>query len=680
MKKLTLRFFIPSLTILEAFCAIFFLWKPSETGLSLIRSGFILIVFIAACLIWAGWLWYFKKNGPVIFMRLALKRSIIEKTILCLFFTSVISFTIAIASQFYYDHPPVDHIIRYIRQAVPALIFFGFYLIQGSFVLFYLLFKLEKRIGQTCRRIFLNGRIVWQTALIFLACLLLMGAFFPLRKNYYPSYDYSIFSYIGQQIRNGKIPYLEIWDHKPPMVFYLDAFGLFLADGSLTGIWLLELFALFTGAFILFKLLSRFFPESITLSAVILIILHYVRVFDFGNYTEEYALFFQILALGLFFSRFWKTRPFLSGLTSGLLCGLAFTCKQNTIGIWVTFSIMEILSWIQWKKDRKEIIHRWIFFLFGLIAINGIWAFYFWNKGALQEYWDVAFLYNLIYSEQSAANRWATGLTTLTFLPGISIFLSSGFLSWLIVFIRFLNSLRMKSGSFFGSIENPPILLWAFLSLPIELLLAGLSGMNYQHYFILCFPPVCVLVIWLGMRIYDFLNTNMKTQTAVFLVILLFIVTSIPIVSLYRENYNPRMPSVYTKTADFLKENTNKTDPVIIWGGGLASYVLAERSAPTRFFNVRPLYLFPGYVQEKQWSQFLYDLKQNPPRFIIYTNESYLAKIPFSDSGFCSELNLADYQLETYNFLCQNYQYRETINEGMNDQWGVFERIQGGKQ
>jgi hypothetical protein len=140
------------------------------------------------------------------------------------------------------------------------------------------------------------------------------------------------------------------------------------------------------------------------------------------------------------------------------------------------------------------------------------------------------------------------------------------------------------------------------------------------------------------------------------------------------------MPSVYTKTADFLKENTNKTDPVIIWGGGLASYVLAERSAPTRFFNVRPLYLFPGYVQEKQWSQFLYDLKQNPPRFIIYTNESYLAKIPFSDSGFCSELNLADYQLETYNFLCQNYQYRETINEGMNDQWGVFERIQGGKQ
>jgi hypothetical protein len=34
----------------------------------------------------------------------------------------------------------------------------------------------------------------------------------------------------------------------------------------------------------------------------------------------------------------------------------------------------------------------------------------------------------------------------------------------------------------------------------------------------------------------------------------------------------------------------------------------------------------------------LYDLKQNPPRFIIYTNESYLAKIPFSDSGFLQRI------------------------------------------
>ena len=139
----------------------------------------------------------------------------------------------------------------------------------------------------------------------------------------------------------------------------------------------------------------------------------------------------------------------------------------------------------------------------------------------------------------------------------------------------------------------------------------------------------------------------------------------------------PRMPSVYTKTADFLKENTDQEDPVLIWGGGLASYVLAGRSAPTRFFNIRPLYLFPGYIQDKQWPQFLKELKNSPPIYIIYTNESYLAEIPFIDTGFCGVPSLADYQKETYNYLCEHYRFREMINEGMNDTWGVFEIRKG---
>lgn len=677
MKKLAFHLIIPLLTILEAFFAILFLWKPAKDGLSPVRISFILIIVLVSCLMCAGWLWLFKHHGQLYKNCPVQKAFFCEKTVLILFFFSIISFAFAIASQFYYDHAPVDRIFGYVRQAVPALIFFGFYLIQGAITFSYLLSKPKKNFRKTYQQIVWQGRIIWQTALIVMASLILMGAFIPLRKNYYPSYDYSIFSYIGQQILNGKIPYLEIWDHKPPVVFYLDALGLFLANGSLLGIWLLELFALITGAFIFFKLLSRTFSESITITVILLTILHYVRVFDFGNYTEEYALLFQMLSLGLFFSSFWTVKPRFSGFISGILCGLAFTCKQNTIGIWITFFIMEILSWIQGKENRKQIIHRGIFFLIGFLATNGLWLLFFWSKGAIREYWNVAFLYNLIYSEQSTTNRWATGLTTLTFLPGISAFLFAGFFSWVIIFVQFFGRMRKKKVIFFGSVEHPRILLWAFISLPIELFLAGLSGMNYQHYFILCFPPVCMLIVWLGMQIFDFLKKYTKNRTAVFLVILLCAVASIPIVPLFRENYKPRMPSVYTKTADFLRENTKKNDPVFIWGGGLASYVLAERSAPTLFFNVRPLYLFPGYIQKEQWTQFLHDMEKEPPKFIIYTNETYLASVPFSSTGFCSELSLADYQVKTYNFLCRNYEYRETINEGMNDDWGVFERIKG---
>jgi uncharacterized membrane protein (UPF0136 family) len=229
--------------------------------------------------------------------------------------------------------------------------------------------------------------------------------------------------------------------------------SVFLADGSITGIWLLELFALFTRGFYLISNYCHVFPRiHKPFSAVILIILHYVRVFDFGNYTEEYAHFFRFSLWDCFFPDFGKTRPFLSGLTSGLLCGLAFylqTEYDRYLGYFLDhgISFMDSMK----KMIARKLSSRWIFFLFGLIAINGIWAFYFWNKGALQEYWDVAFLYNLNLlgaKRMPTAGQpdWTTAELSCQGFPFFFHLRIS--LSWLIVFIRFLNSLRMKKRQF----------------------------------------------------------------------------------------------------------------------------------------------------------------------------------------------------------------------------------------
>lgn len=671
----------PLLTILEASGAILYLWKPSETGLSLTRLGFVFLIFCITSGLLFGWGWTIKKSNQIRINRLAVNTSSLEVTALISLALGLLCFVIVIASGTYYDNPAVDHAIGYIRQAVPFLIFSGLCLTQLFIAIFYYLAKQEKGIFSTMSRIIRRGRIVWQIILIILACLILMGAFIPVRKNYYPSYDYSIFSYIGQQILKGKVPYLEIWDHKPAVIFYIDALGLFLANGSLMGIWVLEFIALITGALILFKLSSRFFSEAVSLLVTVLGILHYVRLFDFGNYTEEFSLLFQMLALGLYFSSRWRRKPYFRTFLSGVLCALAFTCKQNTIGIWISLFLLELFFTLFVQDDRsrgmKLLMRQGLVFLCGFLLVNGIWAIYFWSKGAIREYWEVAFWYNLVYSEHSTSNRWATGLTTLTFLPGISIFLLLGFIAWPAALTEFIQKLRSHKMHGYEYYSKNRLLLWALISLPVELFFAGLSGMNYQHYFILCIPPVCVLLCWLATKLNSFFVLHLKTRYSFLFVFLLFTAGSLQIIPFYRENFIPRMPSVYTKTADFLKENTDADDPVLIWGGGLASYVIAERSAPTRFFNVRPLYLFPGYVQDEQWTQFLAELKNSPPVYIIYTNESYLAKIPFTETGFCEVSSLADYQKEAYNYLCEYYRFRETINEGMNDAWGVFEFRKG---
>ena len=546
----------------------------------------------------------------------------------------------------------------FLRQAAPFLMFFGILCLCAAALC---LTAIKPR------RELLSGCIpVLSFLLILVAAVFLFGAYFPLRNNYYPSHDYSIFAYIGQQILRGKMPYTELWDHKPPVIFYLNALGLKLAGGSLLGIWLLEIILFFFGNLIFFRVLKRKFPVWISLSVLFFGMLHYVRVFDFGNYTEEFSLFFALCTLGLFFGRETQDRPILRGALCGILCGLAFTSKQNTVGCWIALFLTDLIRVLPAKSDPDLFRQRRNFWLTagaGFLLVNAAWVIYFACNHALQAYWDVAFWFNWIYSEKSGDSRLACAWTTLTFLPSVTPYLMLGFAGWIpAAFRSFARGIR-------NSIKKDPLTAWAIFALPIELILAGLSGMNYQHYFILCIPPVIVLLC----ALISGLSERAENHRRLFrlITILTLCAASLPLVSLYRENYTPRAPSAYTKSRDWLLEETIPTRPILVWGSRSAVYVMSERYAPTAYFNERPLYLFPGDVRSSQWEELLHDLQADPPQAVIYTHDSAL---PFIESGpaGCRIPEGAEYTVPVYRFFCENYKYEETINKGFRDAWEVY--------
>ena len=55
-----------------------------------------------------------------------------------------------------------------------------------------------------------------------------------------PAYDSTVFLYMGQRILDGFIPYKDAWDHKPPMIYWINALGLYLGQGSFLGVRLIE--------------------------------------------------------------------------------------------------------------------------------------------------------------------------------------------------------------------------------------------------------------------------------------------------------------------------------------------------------------------------------------------------------------------------------------------------------
>ncbi|HNO93006.1 MAG TPA: hypothetical protein PKJ84_02475, partial [Anaerolineales bacterium] len=61
-----------------------------------------------------------------------------------------------------------------------------------------------------------------------------------------PNRDYGFYSYIGLQIVRGELPYKNVWESKPPAIFYLNAFALRIGRGLRWGIWFVEFSFLFS--------------------------------------------------------------------------------------------------------------------------------------------------------------------------------------------------------------------------------------------------------------------------------------------------------------------------------------------------------------------------------------------------------------------------------------------------
>src|ERR687897_1148030 len=64
-----------------------------------------------------------------------------------------------------------------------------------------------------------------------------------------PSRDSGVFLYVGWRFLNGDMPYRDVWDHKPPLIYFVDALGIALTPDSLWGIWVLRFLFIFFSLF-----------------------------------------------------------------------------------------------------------------------------------------------------------------------------------------------------------------------------------------------------------------------------------------------------------------------------------------------------------------------------------------------------------------------------------------------
>jgi hypothetical protein len=452
--------------------------------------------------------------------------------------------------------------------------------------------------------------------------------------------DSGVFMYIGSEILEGRIPYRDIWDHKPPLIFYINALGILINPEHWWGVWWMQfafLYSTLLTAFVLIRRQLEMIPAVASCAAFIVL---FQPLYEQGNFTEQYAQLFQFAALYLFVALKQQPKQW-HGYAVGMAGALAFLLRQNLIGVWVAIGLYLIGEAIFTRKWRENLR------LLGRMVIGGIVPLllvgvYFALHGALDEMLDAVFAYNFAHvasgqgtTESIDVSRmWLHGFRNITL--GESRFPPFSLMP--VAFIMALLYVRRADG------QTRPIILISLLLLPIEVILANLSGYNFTHYFLTWLPVFTLLVaiavyivIQLLAAISDRYGWNKSRHFAkvkafavigiqgiLFAMLLVFLY---PIIGIYleqkREYPNNYIHEVPNFAVEYVRRYTEPDDTILVWGAQTEIYDLTERPAPSRFVYQYPLTKL-GYDVERVTREFYADLLAHPPELIIDTRNRAL--------------------------------------------------------
>jgi 4-amino-4-deoxy-L-arabinose transferase-like glycosyltransferase len=243
--------------------------------------------------------------------------------------------------------------------------------------------------------------------------------------------DYAIFQYSGKAILQGKLPYVDFFDHKPPAMFYLNALALFLFKGSRWGIWVFEIIALSSSSLLCFSFLKKYFGTMGAFLATIAFVFNLTYVHNGGNLTEEFALPLHFAILFMLSKWAEGNKPGLNAYLIGVFAGIASCLKQTLGGILlgvIAFMVVQLLS----DKNIKRFLRSTVVILAGLTTVWGAWVIYFSSKGILAPFWETAFAFNFAYVSLSTTERISALGMNISDLFGKSPYFMISLLSYIV--------------------------------------------------------------------------------------------------------------------------------------------------------------------------------------------------------------------------------------------------------
>ncbi len=476
-----------------------------------------------------------------------------------------------------------------------------------------------------------------------------------------PGRDNGVFLYGGQQVLLGKIPYADFWDHKGPLIFYINALGLLAGGGLRWGVWVVEfLFLFFTGGMV-FLTAKNQWGHSIALVSLAawgygMFVGGPYEHFHDSNYTETYSLLFSVFSVYLwgkclrFSGRDWVY------ILIGILAGLSFLLRPNNIGMQLSIGIVEIIRGLS-SGMIKDSVKKILLLAVGGFSVLLACTLYFFSLDTLPELFDAVIVYNMSYRLSGISSVWeiiGKGLSIYGWLPLVL---------WSIVLVSFFRRdvIEKQAGS-----DNRLFAGLLLVALVVEAFAASLSGRILLHYYITWIPCLSWLAGWVVhlfaggvLGKIERLPARFYSATAFFL-LLLFNTSSLKQgIDISKQLFVDDNAKVEKQSliGHYLADQTQPGDKVLVWGNDLWINFEAERPAPSRYGYQYPLFM-KGYTDREKVMDFLSDLQDSPPILIVEPTVDTSEIVPLNlqrRREIMRFKNLPDGMEAVFDFVDRNY-------------------------
>lgn len=285
--------------------------------------------------------------------------------------------------------------------------------------------------------------------------------------------DSAIFQAIGKGWTQGYLPYVDLFDHKGPLIFFINALGYMIYPRA--GIMVPQVVCLYLSCLFIWRAMELYSSSRWKIFFMLFTLIYYATHYEEGNHVEEYSVLFLSVAAYCFLRSLKENnfRP-LYGFVYGLGFGACFM-NRLTDSAQICCQVFLVAVFLLQMRDFKALWQNVLSFCIGFVTIVLPFVIYFAAHDALYDMFYGTILFNLQYV--------AYDKVYLTF--GEKIIYDS--LHFLPLFIMIIVAL-------FGLKDNPKsrlLLSGIFIGVMLAFLMMRLRP--YGHYALILFATVPIL-------------------------------------------------------------------------------------------------------------------------------------------------------------------------------------------